>query len=189
MTKGLFEDLDSIGKKIEPKAEGKTNLDSPYNARGMTVLFEVSNAAQLFDFENSSLTAEQQLYIMGYIYYGTKSKASAYCGVPYSITKKWYKNEEFQDCLEAAIDIVGDIMEGEMYRRAMDGSDKLLLEAVRAHKRTKYAPKSTVRHEGEIVHTFADLAKRASIEADYEEVNNEKEEKTLGVSEVSGDNG
>jgi hypothetical protein len=58
----------------------------------------------------------------------------------------------------------------------MNGSDKLLLEAVKASKPEKYNKKqSDVNISGTMVHTWADLAKQAAepkvvVDTKYEEV-------------------
>lgn len=120
------------------------------------------DAKPLFDFSGSTLTIPQQVYIVAYATRGTKTGACKVAGVPFSAVSRWMEDESFVEALNNAAEIVRDSLEEELLRRAMDGSDKLLLEAVKAMKPEKYNKKqSDVNINGTMVHTFADLAKMA----------------------------
>jgi hypothetical protein len=65
--------------------------------------------------------------------------------------------------LQNAVEIVRDSLEEELLRRAMNGSDRLLLEAVKASKPEKYNKKQAdINVNGTMVHTWADLAKQVN---------------------------
>lgn len=126
-------------------------------------LIMVADAKKLFDFSRTKLTPIQQMYIIAFATRGTKRGACELAGgIPYNTVSKWMENNEFVEALQNAVEIVRDSLEEELLRRAMDGSDKLLLEAVKAAKPEKYNKKqSDVNITGNVVHTFADLAKMA----------------------------
>jgi len=123
----------------------------------------IPDAEKLFDFSGTSLNAHQQTYIVAYAVAGTRTRAAKIAGVPYRIVKEWLNDEEFSEALVTAAEVVTDVLEEELIRRAMEGSDKLLLEALKARK-TAYQPKSSqnVNVTGEIVHTWSELAKQAN---------------------------
>lgn len=131
----------------------------------------------LFDFKGSKLTPLQQAYIMHYAACGIKKQAAEMSGVPYNVISRWMDNEEFVFALQCAVDISTDTLEEELVRRALAGSDKLLIEAVKARKK-EYQPQSSrsINIKGEIVHSWADLAKQAAIEADYTVTDDEEED-------------
>lgn len=118
----------------------------------------------LFDFKDTKLSPIQQMYIMGYAVKGTRKGACQMLNIPYSVVSKWMEDEEFVSALQNAVEIVKDSLEEEVMRRAMNGSDKLLIEAMKACKPEKYNKKQAdVNINGTMVHTFADLAKMASV--------------------------
>jgi len=141
----------------------------------------VDNPDKLFDFTGSTLSPVQQVYIISYATRGTKTGACQLAGIGYSVVEKWLKDETFAEALQNAVEIVQDSLEEELIRRAMNGSDQLLLAALKAAKPDKYAKKTTndVNINGQVVHTWSDLAKQAmadgvtqqAIETTYEEVN------------------
>ena len=127
--------------------------------RGAVSLSE--GAEKLFDFSKTTLSPVQQLYVIAYATKGTKKGACELAGVPFHVVSKWLDNEEFSEALQNAVDIVRDSLEEELIRRAMNGSDRLLLEAVKASKPEKYNKKQAeVNVNGTMVHTWADLAKQ-----------------------------
>lgn len=116
----------------------------------------------LFDFSKSSLNPVQQLAIIGYAMKGTKTGASKTAGVPYKLIEKWLENPEFKEHLDTAMALVKDTLEEELFRRAMNGSDKLLLSAIKALKPETYEPKTQEMNiNANVVHSWADLAKQA----------------------------
>lgn len=119
---------------------------------------------ELFDFSDTNLSPTQQMYIISYAVRGTRAGASRLAGVPYKVVDEWMKDEEFRVALQNAVDIARDSLEEELLRRAMNGSDRLLLEAVRAAKPERYQKKTTSEHKitGEVVHSWAELAREAS---------------------------
>jgi hypothetical protein len=119
------------------------------------------NAGRLFDFTKTKLTPVQQLYIIGFATRGTKKGASEMAGVPFTVINRWMEDPEFVQALQVAVDVARDSLEEELLRRAMDGSDKLLLEALKAAKPERYNRKAEVNVSGNIVHSFADLARQA----------------------------
>lgn len=124
------------------------------------------DAGSFFDFKGSKLSPIQQLYIIAFATKGTKKGACAIAHIPYSAVNKWMENDEFTEALQCAVELARDALEEELLRRAMESSDKLLLEAVKASKPEKYNKKqSDVNITGNVVHTFADLAKMASLGA------------------------
>jgi hypothetical protein len=165
--------------KVEDSIKRPEFSGDPYDIDETLSL--VDDPSKLFDFSDSKLNAVQQLYIVAYATKGTKKGACELAEVSYSTVKKWLKNEAFAEALENAVDIARDSLEEELFRRAMNGSDKLLLEALKALKPDKYQKRSSsnVNVSGEVVHTWADLAKEAAKklpegelidEVDYEEV-------------------
>ncbi len=166
---------------VEPEP---TYLPPAFSTKKALALIE--DPDKLFDFSSTKLNPQQQLYIVSYAVRGTKMGACKLTGVSYGVVEKWMKDKEFSEALQNAVDIVQDTLEEELIRRAMNGSDQLLLAAIKAAKPDKYNPKTTndVNINGEIVHTWSDLAKQASIEMgkeavekaveiDYEEVSDE----------------
>lgn len=136
-----------------------TPVVEPVDYRGAVTLSE--DASKLFDFSKTSLSPVQQLYVIAYATRGTKKGACELAGVPFHVVNKWMDNEEFSAALQNAVDIVRDSLEEELIRRAMGGSDRLLLEAVKASKPEKYNKKQAeVNVNGTMVHTWADLAKQ-----------------------------
>lgn len=121
------------------------------------------HADRLFDFSATNLTPVQQMYIIGYATRGTRRGACEMACVTYNVVSKWEKSEEFNQALQNAVDMVRDSLEEELFRRAMNGSDKLLIEAIKAHNPEKYNKKQAdVNISGTLVHSFADLAKQAT---------------------------
>lgn len=150
-----------------PTMGGTLPTPVPYKA-GLEL---VSGPGKLFDFSKSTLSPLQQLYIMGYATKGTRVGACQLTGVPYQLVNRWMEGEEFREAFQSAVSIVGDVLEEELMNRAMNGSDKLLLEAVKAAKSEKYNKKQAdVNITGTMVHTWADLAKQAAIEANKADV-------------------
>ena len=164
-----FEPLRPMAKPVSH------TMTSPFPARDALTL--VSAPDKLFDFSKTKLTAQQQMYIMQYAVKGTKLGACKGANVPFSVVEKWSEDEEFVESLSNAVEMAKDSLEEELLRRAMNGSDKLLIEAIRALKPEKYgrAERKDVNINGMVVHTWADLASQAkgmlnAVEADYEEV-------------------
>ena len=144
-----------------PLTSPKTvSMPAPFPAKRAVELVE--EPEKLFDFSSTSLTPQQQLYIISYAVRGTHLGALKMAGVTHNVVQKWMENEEFRNALQAAVDMVKDALEEELFRRAMNGSDKLLLEAVRAAKREKYRPDKNVSVQGQIVHSWSELAREAA---------------------------
>ena len=86
------------------------------------------------------------------------------------MVKRWMQEDAFAEALQTAVDMVKDAVEEEMLRRAMQGSDKLLLEVAKAMEPEKYNRRqSDVSVKGTVVHTWADLAKQVVIDAEVVE--------------------
>lgn len=160
-------------------------MPSPFPAREALTLVE--EPEKLFDFSKSKLNPQQQMYILHYAVKGTKAAACRGASVPYSVVEKWNEDETFTKALQEAISIAQDALEEELLRRAMNGSDKLLIEAIRASKPEKYGrtERKDVNINGTVVHTWADLANQANslgepekpefIEAEFEGVEESEE--------------
>jgi len=140
------------------------------------------DAGTLFDFSKTKLSPIQQMYIIGFATRGTKTGACKLAGVTYNVVNRWMEDDEFSAALQSAVEVVRDSLEEELLARAMTGSDRLLLEAVKASKPEKYNKKqSDININGTMVHTWADLAKQAmaapsstpAIEATYTEAEEE----------------
>lgn len=151
------------------------SLPQTFNAKQALALIE--DPDKLFDFSDTSLSPQQQLYIVSYAVRGTKMGACKLAGVTTGAVDKWLKDKEFSQALQNAVDMVQDSLEEELIRRAMNGSDQLLLAAIKAAKPEKYGAKSTsdINVKGQVVHTWAELAQQAvkesnMIETTYEEV-------------------
>ena len=131
----------------------------PVDYRGAVELSD--DASKLFDFSKTTLSPVQQLYVIAYATRGTKKGACELAGVPFPVVSRWMGDEEFTAALQNAVEIVRDSLEEELIRRAMNGSDRLLLEAVKASKPEKYNKKQAdINVNGTMVHTWADLAKQ-----------------------------
>jgi len=156
------EDFVEVKRAPAPVSIGGISTPAePIDYRGAVEL--TGDAEKLFDFSNTKLSPIQQLYIIGYATKGTKKGACQLAGVPFYVVNKWMDNEEFSNALQNAVDIVRDSLEEELLRRAMNGSDRLLLEAVKASKPEKYNKKqSDINVNGTMVHTWADLAKQVN---------------------------
>lgn len=120
----------------------------------------VSSANELFDFSKTSLSAIQQLYIMAFAIKGTRKEACAIAGCTYRQVDEWAKDDEFAIALQDAIDIVTDTLESELLKRAMDGSDKLLIKAIEARK-PDYSPRQNIN--ANVALSWADLARQVSV--------------------------
>lgn len=185
----LDDDLDLTfeDRSVPGKVAMSLPLTSPTIAPAlMTMDFKAEleltkDAGTLFDFSKTKLTPLQQIYIVGFATKGTRKGACTFAGIPYGVVSKWMENDEFCEALQSSVDVVRDTLEEELLMRAMNGSDKLLLEAVKASKPEKYNKKqSDVNINGTMVHTWADLAKQATgvgsapstptIDSTYEEV-------------------
>lgn len=154
------EDFVEVKRAPAPVSIGGISTPAePIDYRGAVEL--TGDAEKLFDFSNTKLSPIQQLYIIGYATKGTKKGACQLAGVPFYVVNKWMDNEEFSNALQNAVEIVRDSLEEELLRRAMNGSDRLLLEAVKASKPEKYNKKQAdINVNGTMVHTWADLAKQ-----------------------------
>lgn len=169
-------DVEDDEDEVIPGKVGKslpltTPTIAPERMPGTMVMYReevmlTAEAERLFDFSKTKLSPIQQLAIMGYAQRGTKMGAAKVANVPVATLNKWLENDEFMSALQTAMDMVRDTLEEELMRRAMDGSDKLLLEAIKAAKPEKYNKKqSDVNIHGTMVHTWADLAKQAAVDA------------------------
>ena len=141
--------------------------------------FELARKAdRLFDFSETKLSPLQQMFIVAYATKGTKTGACRLAGVTSAKVNKWMDNDEFAQNLQLSVEMVRDTLEQELFRRAMGGSDKLLLEAMKASNPDKYNKKQAdVNIHGTMVHTWADLAKQAaSIPLDCTVIDVEEEE-------------
>ncbi len=169
--------------ELEGKVKASLPLTSPRIAPPMEAIpykdeVELTvGADRLFDFSKTKLSPIQQMYIIGFATRGTKKGACQLAGVTFGVVNKWMESKEFSGALQNAVEIARDALEEELLRRAMNGSDKLLLEAVKASKPDKYNKKqSDVNINGTMVHTWADLAKQAVaekaviVDSEYREV-------------------
>ena len=153
------------GLALTPVTAPRPSFTSPpYDAREALSLVE--EADKLFDFRKTRLTPLQQLYIISYATRATRTGACKMAGVTYGTVEAWMKDDEFVAALDNAVCITQDMLEEELFRRAYNGSDKLLLEAIKALKPHKYQTKTStdINMKGQILHTWADLAKQASID-------------------------
>lgn len=164
----LIMDLDDIPLDVvdEPRLElidmmeGKAITLPMHDLRKMVTL--AKDADKLFDFTSSGLTPTQQMYIIAYATRGTKSSALKVAGVPYSVVSKWEQDKVFNEYFNMAMEATKDALEEEMLRRAMNGSDKLLIEAMKAMRPDKYNRRmSEVSVNAHVVHSWAELAKAA----------------------------
>ena len=73
---------------------------------------------------------------------------------------EWAKDDEFAIALQDAIDIVTDTLESELLKRAMEGSDKLLIKAIEARK-PDYSPRQNIN--ANVALSWADLARQVSV--------------------------
>lgn len=145
----------------KPVGGGSTLSSPPYDFRRD---FEMTRGAdKLFDFSKTKLSPLQQMYIVAYATKGTKTGACQLAGVTSAKVNKWMEEDEFRTHLQLSVDMVRDTLEQELFRRAMGGSDKLLLEAMKAFNPDRYNKKQAdVNVHGTLVHTWADLAKQAA---------------------------
>lgn len=125
-----------------------------------TSLAATREVRRMFDFRGSKLSTLQQVYILAFATRGTRAEACKVAEVTYAMVDKWMEDAEFAERLSDAVAIVGDRLEAELFRRAMDGSDKLLLRAMEANRPEKYAPKQTIN--ASVTHSWAELARQAS---------------------------
>lgn len=119
-----------------------------------------SSVRKLFDFRGTKLTPLQQAYIMAFAVRGTRAEACQIAEVSVQQVAKWMEDAEFEHTLQHAVDIVGDRLESELFRRAMDGSDRLLLRAMEANRPEKYA--RVIKGDFSVMHSWADLAREAA---------------------------
>lgn len=168
----LLIELDIEDDEEEESIPGKVGASLPLTSPTIAVptppidyrMAVTKDADKLFSFAGSKLSPVQQLYIIGLAAKGTRKGACELANVPYSVVNKWMENEEFVESMQNAVEIVRDSLEEELLKRAMEGSDRLLLEAVKASKPEKYNKKqSDINVSGNIIHTWVDLARQASV--------------------------
>lgn len=158
-----------FGEAFEP-AVGASKTGRPLRISGELSFLTSDEAVELFGF-GKVLEPVQKLYIAAFVSKGTKTGAMRLSGVTKTQLKKWEKSEDFLEALNAAREMVVDLLEEELMRRAMDGSDKLLLEALKAKNKAYQAKtQNDVNITGQVVHSWAELAKMASKEPMMEEL-------------------
>ena len=121
----------------------------------------IKDASPLFDFSSTNLNPLQQMYIVQFALKGTKTGAARASGVSYGTVTSWLENDyEFSSHLEMVTNMITEALEEELFKRALDGSDKLLLEALRSRDK-RYQSKKDVNVRGGIEHThsWTDLLK------------------------------
>lgn len=161
--------LEDNGARLErlPLERNMIQLDSMDYKENFELL---KGAKKLFNFDVKKLSPLQQMYIIGYAEKGTKLGACKKARVTYSVVSKWMENPDFVAALQEAVEMVKDVVEEELLQRAMTGSDKLLLEVAKAMSPETYNRRQAdVNVKGTVMHTWADLAKQVTIDAEFEE--------------------
>ena len=166
--------LPMVAVDFKPMMVEGPSMPSPVDMReGLELTKDIDGL-----FDKDHLNPLQQIYITALAARGTKTMAAKVAGVSMSTVEKWMREPKFREAMTTAAEVISDVLEQEALRRAMSGSDKLLITMLKAVRPDKYQTKTSadIRHTGEIVHTWADLAKKANeepIEADFEEVEDE----------------
>lgn len=121
------------------------------------------------------LSEKQVIFLRYFLATGTVTGACKGSGTTVIEFNKWTKdkpeNKEFKASLDMAMNSVIDTLEQEGIKRALAGSDKLLIKFLEAYKANKFAPRSNVVHtgtgeNGEIqveVKSWAELAQKAAV--------------------------
>jgi hypothetical protein len=129
--------------------------------------------------EDTSLTPVQQLAIMAFAARGTVRSACDIAGCTPREFKEWQNSDkEFITELSLAMGCVADTLEQEAIKRAMDGSDKLMLKMLEGWRPERYAPKTVanLNVSGSVVHSWQELALQAekAVDVEYKEAENEE---------------
>lgn len=134
----------------------------------------LSDVKSLFDFSGSHLTPVQQIYVMAFATRGTRAEACQVAECTYRQVDKWMEDGEFRWHLDNAVSVVADRLEGELIRRAMDGSDRLLIRAMEAARPEKYA--RVIKGDVSVVHSWAELARQVADTTDEDTIIEEVED-------------
>jgi len=78
----------------------------------------------------------------------SSTEASRRAGISRSLAYQWRHNDEFREAWEAAQEEGTDRLEDEMVKRALSGSDTLLIFALKARRRSVYGDLHAVRVMG-----------------------------------------
>lgn len=97
--------------------------------------------------------SQKREVLVGIILHGTIGAGLRRAGISRRLYWNWIQaDENFSKAVDGAMDELADGMEEIAIDRARKGSDTLLLEILRALKKSKYRAASTVEHTGTIKH-------------------------------------
>ncbi len=113
------------------------------------------------------LLPEQKVFLAHYMASGVVTTALRKSGLSHKRYKEYMANDEvFGQAVEAATEAVADVVEQEALKRALLGSDKLLIKMLESLRPQKFGRQSTTFWEGRMdvrVQNWGDLAKQALV--------------------------
>jgi hypothetical protein len=170
MLKGT--EIFSVPKAREPVSPFESGVLLPKGLPLETAVVFIDSAQALFDL--SEFDFHQQLFLAMYIRYGNKTSACLASATDPRIVRNWEGTKHFAEISYSIRECIADALESEAYKRAMDGSDRLLEVALKAAKPEKYADKKMIAKKTDItINSWAELAKKVA-----EETNEEIEDDT-----------
>lgn len=114
------------------------------------------------DFPSETLSSTQKAFLIGYLMWGTPTKACFITKTSPFTVEKWKKDsKEFLTAYKLVEEAIGDVLEDKAIQLAMRGNDKLLSKLLSGFKPQKYGRKLEVGGPvGVAINTFSDLARR-----------------------------
>ena len=135
-----------------------------------TVFIESANTL----FNLKEFDYQQQLYLAMFIRYGNRTSACLASGTDPRTVTLWEEAPEFRNIVREINGCIADSLESEAYRRAMNGSDRLLEVTLKAAKPEKYAEKRMEHKKVDVeIRSWADLAKKVADEETAEAIKEE----------------
>ena len=133
-------------------------------------IMQIQEADRLFDWKELGLSQAQRLVVIAFLKVANVGQACGLVGVPPTAHRRWLKDSEgYQEAFQAAFGVVVDRVEGRAFEMAMNGNADMIKLLLKGRRREVYGEK--VEHMGEVnvVHSWAELAKRAGevIDGEY----------------------
>lgn len=153
--------LELVEKEGLSQEDVEAALDLPEEPRA-TAPQPLVPDADFVDFPSESLSETQRAFLIGYLMWGTSTKACFVTKTSPFTVEKWKKdNKEFLTAYKLVEEAIGDVLEDKAIQLAMRGNDKLLSKLLSGFKPQKYGRKIEVGGPvGTAITTFADLARR-----------------------------
>jgi hypothetical protein len=132
------------------------------------------------DFPTENLSDSQKAFLIGFLMWGTQTRACVETQISPFTVEKWKKeSKDFLTAYKLIEEAIGDIIEDRAIQLAMKGNDKILSKLLSGFKPQKYGKKVEVGGPaGEAINTFADLARRYFDDGKSDNSNRESEEES-----------